>query len=616
MHRAVLCQGGAWQPCEAIDYLSNPDYGAEICDDIDNDCDADTDAGCDDDGDGWCDAALAYTGASAICPAGPGDCDDLDPSVHPGQVETCLSAHDDDCDGDDNDPGAVGCTDFFLDEDGDGWGVDASECRCSPSGLFAAPASGDCDDVNPAHHPGAAEVCGNSADEDCSGTLDDKDVDGDGYIDDMPACGGDDCDDSNPLVNPASAETQDTLDNDCDGYVDEGLVPAGAVIVSEIMYRPDVVSGEYFEVTNVWNQTVNLHSFLIRDDDVDTHGVFAPAGILVAPGERAVFCAEADPGVNGGVDCDYDWTGYFLGNQGDEVVLELDGFVIDRVAYDNAPPWPNLDGVALNLDPNAYDAALNDLGGNWCRTPDEPAYQLPGGDHGTPGDLNPTCSGELAVLDVEPGSGIDAGGETVEILGAGFTGATAVSIGALACLSYQVLTDGRIECVTPAQPAGDYDVTVTRGVSVKTLVSGYRYTAEASSSGIDWAVLQHPDSASVPAGVATSLIFGQVYQDGVTPAPGPPPGILAQVGYGPPGSDPRTTPGWLWFAAVWNPDCVSCNGGQNDEFMRSLNVDVPGAYSYAYRFSTDAGFTFLYADLHPGTADGFSAGDLGALTVQ
>jgi hypothetical protein len=50
--------------------------------------------------------------------------------------------------------------------------------------------------------------------------------------------------------------------------------------------------------------------------------------------------------------------------------------------------------------------------------------------------------------------------------------------------------------------------------------------------------------------------------------------------------------------------------------MESLTVTTVGSYSYTYRFSEDAGFTFVYADFNPGTSDGFSAADLGSLTVE
>ena len=50
----------------------------------------------------------------------------------------------------------------------------------------------------------------------------DGDLDGDGHIDE--AYGGDDCDDDDPLTYPGADERCDTMDNDCDGGIDENAV--------------------------------------------------------------------------------------------------------------------------------------------------------------------------------------------------------------------------------------------------------------------------------------------------------------------------------------------------------------------------------------------------------
>ena len=76
-------------------------------------------------------------------------------------------------------------------------------------------------------------------------------------------------------------------------------------------------------------------------------------------------------------------------------------------------------------------------------------------------------------------------------------------------------------------------------------------------------------------------------------------------------SDPRNDPGWTWTTAVWN-----AQSSANDEFKQTLTVDASGTYSYAYRFSDDAQYNFMYCDFDPGTADGFSVLDLGVLTVE
>ena len=608
-HRSSLCQGGGWLACEATDYEANdPDYDdSEICDGRDNNCDTQVDEGLNT---RQCSLANAY----GEC-FGSETCDGLN-----GWVDCDAATPEQEvCDGDDND------CDSYVDGDDNSLQLalcDLQEGVCAGAVHDPSQCNGvdwdPCTAFDYTSHDAnyGVEVCGNALDEDCSGAVDDKDVDADGYVD-VACSGGDDCDDDDPATYPGAAEVQDAADNDCDDLVDEGLIPAGAVIVSEIMKNPDGVSdaaGEYFEVTNDWTVPVNLHSWTIADQGSDAFSVVAPAGIVIDAGESAVFCINADYDLNGGVVCDYDFDNFQLGNGADEVVLALDGAVIDAVVYDDGPDFPDPQGKSMSLDPAAYDAAANDDGSNWCATPTDAAYALASGDHGTPGQFNPSCAGALAVLDANPDSGIEFGGEIITITGAGFSGATAVTVGGLACLTFTVGDDSTITCLTPPLAPGDHDVTVTKGPNVETLTDGYRSTGEEEAPAIGWCALQWPQSTTTSSGAPSELIFGRVYQAGVTEPAGPPPGIGAQIGYGPLDSDPRTTPGWRWVVATWNPSCPDC--GNDDEFMESLTVTIPGQYSYAVRFSEDGGYHFTFCDLPPGTDDGFSSAELGTLTVN
>ncbi len=255
--------------CDDDDADVNPD-GEEVCDGVDNDCDGDTDDSTasdateyyeDNDNDGYglesvselaCDAPTGYTSV-------PGDCDDTEATVSPGEDEVCDTI-DNDCDGDVDESDATDAGTWFIDDDNDGYGDAATtDTSCETPDGYTDNAD-DCDDTDDSVNPDADEVCSDSTDNDseasfrpgdelacyttyndCDGSTDEDDAldagtwytdaDSDGYGDTdsaSTACAapsgtiavGDDCDDDDADVNPDGVEVCDDADNDCDGTVD------------------------------------------------------------------------------------------------------------------------------------------------------------------------------------------------------------------------------------------------------------------------------------------------------------------------------------------------------------------------------------------------------------
>lgn len=161
---------------------------------------------------------------------------------------------------------------------------------------------------------------------------------------------------------------------------------AGEVIVSEIMPDPTAVSdadGEWFELHNPSpTETYQLNGCELSGQ-VGEEVIVIAGDFLIAPGAYISFApeSEVDPGFTPG----YEWTeNYAVANNGDVITLTCDGTLIDTVDYDAFPPDA---GVSLNLDPDFFDAASNDVAANWC--PGVNVYLDP--DTGTPGAANDEC---------------------------------------------------------------------------------------------------------------------------------------------------------------------------------------------------------------------------------
>jgi hypothetical protein len=289
--------------CDDSDALANP-LKLEVCNGKDDNCDGRTDeegaVGCsvfyaDRDTDGF----GAMNDFRCLCaPSGDyvttvgGDCDDTNASINPNASEACNLV-DDNCNNQVDEENAVGCTSFFRDMDGDGFGIDTDvKCLCAPSAPYSALQGGDCDDTLATINPQAMEYC-NKLDDDCDGSTDEEgakdcvtyyyDADGDGFATNdaqsrclcapeapYSALSLGDCDDTRADVHPNAQEVCNLVDDDCDGFTDEEAVDC---------------------------------TVFYRDDDKDGFGVSSDSMCLCTPSEpytasKGGDCIDNNPDVN------------------------------------------------------------------------------------------------------------------------------------------------------------------------------------------------------------------------------------------------------------------------------------------------------------------------------
>ena len=245
--------------CDDSDINIHPG-AAEVCDGVDNDCNAGT-------ADGSGEDAPLNTLQAGVCAGSTQSCttgtwtDDYSGVGGYEAVELTCDSLDNDCDGA-VDEGLK--TSYYQDFDTDNYGNGSvMQEACSQPGGYVVDNT-DCDDSDINIHPGAAEVC-DGVDNDCNaGTADGSGEDAPLNTLQAGVCAGStqSCttgtwtDDYSGVGGYEAVElTCDSLDNDCDGAVDEGLTKP---IVSATV-PPDNKTGVPLNssVTINWDVTVD-----------------------------------------------------------------------------------------------------------------------------------------------------------------------------------------------------------------------------------------------------------------------------------------------------------------------------------------------------------------------
>ncbi len=211
-----------------------------------------------------------------------------------------------------------GCEDC-KDKDGDGY----LDGECAGDTVKY-----DCNDNDAAIHPNATETC-DSIDNDCDGKIDDGyDADNDGYA----ICGEKiDCNDASNEVYPGAKETKDGADNDCNGKIDDAGI-------------------EFQLITDVNTGVSNIEVVLIEYGNVCANSFSSLASSITKIKEQ---CATAGT-------CTTDESGKCLftldkdGSYQALANLPKKGVVSDKIDYETEERVPYVLFVG-NVDVNAND---------------------------------------------------------------------------------------------------------------------------------------------------------------------------------------------------------------------------------------------------------------------
>ena len=191
-------------------------------------------------------------------------------------------------------------------------------------------------------------------------------------------------------------------DNDCrpaiagqcsDGSGMRDTVPPmpGDLVITEVMPNPAAVSdttGEWFEI--VAKKDVDLNGLALdrAGDTTNPRPVESPDCLRLATGAHAIFAKSTDATMNGMLPAaairgtfTFSLVDGTMAAPADVRILYND-VVIDSITWTSARS-----GRSISLDPDRYDATINDEASNFC----DGNATYGAGDRGTPGAMNEQC---------------------------------------------------------------------------------------------------------------------------------------------------------------------------------------------------------------------------------
>jgi hypothetical protein len=185
------------------------------------------------------------------------------------------------------------------------------------------------------------------------------------------------------------------------------ITPApGDLIITEVMADPYAVSdtkGEWFEVYNLSENILDLNGLILSDNGTNKHKINNGGSLLLNPFDYMVFGKSSNISSDDYVP-DYVYSGFYLGNDDDEIIISTAGAELLRLEYG--------DGFAVS-------GKSRELAGTVGFPPDATDYVLGtteygSGDFGTPGGAN--ASSWMVVAQPVPVPG------AIWLLGSGLVG--------------------------------------------------------------------------------------------------------------------------------------------------------------------------------------------------